>query len=162
MPWENCCGTPQPISLLLTATPHKGDPTNFSLFLQLLDADAYADVTSIRTAMQHRQAPFIYAARRPWSISRSSSRMAPGWRRKFLPSASRTPSTFRSMDLRTGYIGTSPPFVKHQSAKAAAQGDDPSATTVGFLAALYQRRLASAPTPCGILWQAAPGGSVMG
>jgi superfamily II DNA or RNA helicase len=44
--------------LLLTATPHKGDPTNFSLFLQLLDADAYADVTSIRAAMQHRQAPF--------------------------------------------------------------------------------------------------------
>ncbi|MBM3984055.1 MAG: DEAD/DEAH box helicase, partial [Planctomycetes bacterium] len=30
--------------LLLTATPHKGDPANFSLFLQLLDADAYADV----------------------------------------------------------------------------------------------------------------------
>ena len=30
--------------LLLTATPHKGDPVNFSLFLQLLDADAYADV----------------------------------------------------------------------------------------------------------------------
>jgi SNF2 family DNA or RNA helicase len=30
--------------LLLTATPHKGDPANFSLFLQLLDPDAYADV----------------------------------------------------------------------------------------------------------------------
>src|SRR5262249_39661859 len=29
--------------LLLTATPHKGDPTNFSLFLQLLDRDAYKD-----------------------------------------------------------------------------------------------------------------------
>ena len=27
--------------LLLTATPHKGDPDNFTLFLQLLDADAY-------------------------------------------------------------------------------------------------------------------------
>jgi SNF2 family DNA or RNA helicase len=34
--------------LMLTATPHKGDPTNFSLFLQLLDEDAYADVKSIR------------------------------------------------------------------------------------------------------------------
>ena len=30
--------------LLLTATPHKGDPQNFTLFLQLLDRDAYADV----------------------------------------------------------------------------------------------------------------------
>jgi SNF2 family DNA or RNA helicase len=29
--------------LLLTATPHKGDIANFSLFLQLLDVDAYAD-----------------------------------------------------------------------------------------------------------------------
>src|SRR5579875_345487 len=37
--------------LLLTATPHKGDPLNFSLFLQLLDPDAYADVKSIREAM---------------------------------------------------------------------------------------------------------------
>ena len=44
--------------LLLTATPHKGDPANFSLFLQLLDADAYADVKSIREAMDRRRAPF--------------------------------------------------------------------------------------------------------
>lgn len=44
--------------LLLTATPHKGDPENFTLFLQLLDADAYADVKSIRGAMERRRAPF--------------------------------------------------------------------------------------------------------
>src|SRR5579885_3134948 len=44
--------------LMLTATPHKGDPANFSLFLQLLDADAYADVKSIREAMDRRRAPF--------------------------------------------------------------------------------------------------------
>lgn len=44
-------------SLLLTATPHKGDPENSSLFLQLFDADAYADVKSIREAMgRHRSA----------------------------------------------------------------------------------------------------------
>jgi len=40
--------------LLLTATPHKGDPKNFSLFLQLLDKDAYADVKSIHEAMDRR------------------------------------------------------------------------------------------------------------
>ncbi len=34
-------------------------------------------------------------------------------------------------------------FVKQQSAKAAAQGDDPCARAVGFLMSLYQRRLAS-------------------
>src|SRR2546422_3686781 len=44
--------------LLLTATPHKGDPQNFSLFLQLPDPDAYADVKSIRQAMDRRRAPF--------------------------------------------------------------------------------------------------------
>jgi SNF2 family DNA or RNA helicase len=40
--------------VLLTATPHKGDPLNFSLFLQLLDPDVYADVKSIREAMDRR------------------------------------------------------------------------------------------------------------
>src|SRR6202050_4754878 len=44
--------------LLLTATPHKGDPVNFSLFLQLLDEDAFADVKSIKEAMEKRRAPF--------------------------------------------------------------------------------------------------------
>jgi len=44
--------------LLLTATPHRGDPLNFTLFLQLLDKDVYADVRSIREAMQRRRAPF--------------------------------------------------------------------------------------------------------
>src|SRR5205823_4881541 len=34
-------------------------------------------------------------------------------------------------------------FVKNQSARAAAQGDDPRARAVGFLMSLYQRRLAS-------------------
>ena len=34
-------------------------------------------------------------------------------------------------------------FVKRQSVRAAAQGDEPRARAVGFLMALYQRRLAS-------------------
>ena len=44
--------------LLLTATPHKSDPRNFSLFLQLLDRNAYADVQSIHAAMDWQRAPF--------------------------------------------------------------------------------------------------------
>jgi SNF2 family DNA or RNA helicase len=44
--------------LLLTATPHKGDPANFSLFLPSLDSDACADVRSIHEAMERRRAPF--------------------------------------------------------------------------------------------------------
>jgi hypothetical protein len=74
--------------LMLTATPHKGDPANFTLFLQLLDRDAYADVKSIKEAMTGVEPLFTSAApRRPWSISRNASRMAPGRRGVFSPSA---------------------------------------------------------------------------
>jgi superfamily II DNA or RNA helicase len=44
--------------LLMTATPHKGDPENFSLFLRLLDKDVYGDVKSLEKAMADRAAPF--------------------------------------------------------------------------------------------------------
>src|SRR6201993_3345687 len=44
--------------LLMTATPHKGDPENFNLFLQLLDRDVYGDVKSLEQAMEERDAPF--------------------------------------------------------------------------------------------------------
>ena len=48
--------------LLLTATPHKGDPHNFTLFLQLLDQDVYADVKSIRAAMDKAAGALLPAA----------------------------------------------------------------------------------------------------
>ncbi|MDI6631854.1 MAG: DEAD/DEAH box helicase, partial [Thermoanaerobacteraceae bacterium] len=44
--------------LLLTGTPHKGDPLNFCLFLQLLDRDVYGDVRSLEEAMKRNHAPF--------------------------------------------------------------------------------------------------------
>ncbi len=44
--------------LLMTATPHKGDPQNFCLFLELLDKDVYGDVKSLEEAMRRQQAPF--------------------------------------------------------------------------------------------------------
>ena len=37
--------------LLMTATPHKGDPENFCLFLALLDQDVYGDVKSLQQAI---------------------------------------------------------------------------------------------------------------
>ena len=49
-------GEDLPLSCCLTATPHKGDPVNFCLFLQLLDQEAYADVKSIHDAMERREA----------------------------------------------------------------------------------------------------------
>jgi SNF2 family DNA or RNA helicase len=44
--------------LLMTATPHKGDPKNFCLFLALLDRDVYGDIKSLEEAMQRHEAPF--------------------------------------------------------------------------------------------------------
>ena len=44
--------------LLMTATPHKGDPENFCLFLELLDRDVYGDVKSLEEAMKKQEAPF--------------------------------------------------------------------------------------------------------
>lgn len=44
--------------LLMTATPHKGDPDNFRLFLELLDKDVYGDIKSLEEAMKRHSAPF--------------------------------------------------------------------------------------------------------
>jgi len=44
--------------LLMTATPHKGDPKNFCLFLELLDRDVYGDISSLQEAMSRNSAPF--------------------------------------------------------------------------------------------------------
>ena len=44
--------------LLMTATPHKGDPQHFCLFLELLDRDVYADVKSLEEAVKRHEAPF--------------------------------------------------------------------------------------------------------
>jgi SNF2 family DNA or RNA helicase len=43
--------------LLMTATPHKGDPENFRLFLELLDRDVYGDIRSLQAAMNHGKPP---------------------------------------------------------------------------------------------------------
>ena len=130
--------------LLLTATPHKGDPQNFTLFLQLLDQDAYADVKSIREAMEHRRAPF-YLRRTKEAMVYFPERQDDGaWTAKPV-FTKRIPHTadFAIDGAEFELYQTVTRFVKRQSTRAAAEGDDPRARAVGFLMALYQRRLAS-------------------
>ena len=43
--------------LLLTATPHKGDPENFRLLLQLLNPDLFADTEILARAVRRRENP---------------------------------------------------------------------------------------------------------
>lgn len=130
--------------LLLTATPHKGDPTNFSLFLQLLDEDAYADVKSIREAMERRRAPF-YLRRTKEAMVYFPQRMPDGtWEAKKI-FTKRIPTTvdFHIDGAEDELYREVTAFVKSQSHRAAANGDDPRARAIRFLMALYQRRLAS-------------------
>ncbi|MBI5529241.1 MAG: DUF3883 domain-containing protein [Deltaproteobacteria bacterium] len=130
--------------LLLTATPHKGDPENFSLFLQLLDADAYADVRSIRQAMERRRAPF-YLRRTKEAMVYFPERLPDGtWAaRKIF--TKRIPKTvdFKIDGDEFALYRDVTRFVKGTSAKAAAHGDDRRAIAVSFLMHLFQRRLAS-------------------
>src|SRR6478672_5338091 len=130
--------------LLLTATPHKGDPVNFSLFLQLLDADAYADVKSIREAMDRRRAPF-YLRRTKEAMVYFPERRADGtWGAESI-FTKRIPHTvdFQIDGAEFDLYRDVTRFVKRESARAAAQGEDPRARAIGFLMSLYQRRLAS-------------------
>ncbi len=130
--------------LLLTATPHKGDPVNFSLFLQLLDADAYADVKSIREAMNQRRAPF-YLRRTKEAMVHFPERRADGsWAAEPI-FTKRIPRTvdFQIDGAEFDLYRDVTRFVKRESARAAAEGEDPRARAIGFLMSLYQRRLAS-------------------
>ena len=130
--------------LLLTATPHKGDPHNFTLFLQLLDRDAYADVRSIREAMAQRRAPF-YLRRTKEAMVYFPERQADGeWASRPVFTKRITHTADFSIDGQEyDLYDAVTRFVKRQSARAAVQGDDRRARAIGFLMSLYQRRLAS-------------------
>jgi superfamily II DNA or RNA helicase len=130
--------------LLLTATPHKGDPENFSLFLQLLDADAYADVRSIREAMNRRRAPFYLRRTKEAMVYFPERRPDGTWvAEKIFTKRIPHTVTFQIDGAEFDLYRDVTRYVKQQSVKAAAQGDDPRARAIGFLMSLYQRRLAS-------------------
>ncbi|MCK6588526.1 MAG: SNF2-related protein [Polyangiaceae bacterium] len=130
--------------LLLTATPHKGDPQNFSLFLQLLDADAYADVKSIREAMNRRRAPFYLRRTKEAMVYFPERRDDGAWAAEPI-FTKRIPHTvdFQIDGAEFELYRDVTRFVKRESARAAAADEDPRARAIGFLMSLYQRRLAS-------------------
>lgn len=130
--------------LMLTATPHKGDPGNFSLFLQLLDKDAFADVISINEAMDRRRAPF-YLRRTKEAMVNFPQRQPDGsWAAPKLFKKRFTHTADFLMDGEEFELYREVTrFVKRNSTRAAQNEDDPRARAVGFLMALYQRRFAS-------------------
>jgi superfamily II DNA or RNA helicase len=131
--------------LLLTATPHKGDPENFSLFLQLLDKDAFAHVRSIRDAMREGRAPF-YLRRTKEAMVYFPEQKENGewWTKPIFTKRIVNTVSFAIDGAEFRLYQDVSRMVKSISVKAAAQApDDPRARAMGFLMALYQRRLAS-------------------
>jgi len=126
--------------LFLTATPHKGDPLNFCLFLQLLDRDVYGDVKSLQDAMRRNYAPF-YLRRIKEALVNFPD-----------PKTGIVTKIFTKRDVRTVrfelddeemdlYLALTR-YVENQSMRVA---DDytPRGRAIGFIMAMLQRRLAS-------------------
>jgi superfamily II DNA or RNA helicase len=126
--------------LLMTATPHKGNPENFCLFLQLLDKDVYGEVQSLQEAMERREAPFYLRRIKEALVTFPD------------PDTGKAKALFTRRDVKTtefqideeewDFYDALTRYVEDQSIKAAAD-DSPRGRALGFTMAMLQRRFAS-------------------
>lgn len=126
--------------LLMTATPHKGDPDNFRLFLELLDKDVYGDIKSLEKAIENRNAPFYLRRVKEALVSFPD------------PETGKTISLFTKRNVQTigfeindnelEFYDSLTRFVEDQSIKAAAD-NSVRGRALGFTMAMLQRRFAS-------------------
>ena len=126
--------------LLMTATPHKGDPENFCLFLSLLDRDVYGSVESLEEAMRRHKAPF-YLRRTKEALTTFPD-----------PDTGHVHRLFTNRDVRTAafdldgaeleFYDELTRYVEDQSIRASGD-DSPRGRAVGFTMAMLQRRMAS-------------------
>ena len=126
--------------LLMTATPHKGDPENFRLFLSLLDRDVYGDVKSLEEAMRRHEAPFYLRRLKEALVSFPD------------PETGEVKKLFTNRDVRTtkfeldgdefDFYDALTRYVEDQSIKAAA-AENVQANILSFQMAMLQRRFAS-------------------
>jgi superfamily II DNA or RNA helicase len=126
--------------LLMTATPHKGEPENFSLFLQLLDRDVYGDVKSLERAMDEREAPFYLRRVKEALVTFPDSET--GAVKALFTKRHVTTTEFQISDDELEFYDRLTRYVEDQSIKAAA---DPSSRgrALAFTMAMLQRRFAS-------------------
>lgn len=126
--------------LLMTATPHKGDPANFCLFLSLLDKDVYGDVKSLEEAMRRHEAPFYLRRTKEALVSFPD------------PDTGQVKALFTKRVVKTSEFAISDDeydlydqltrYVENQSIRAAGEGGA-RGRAVGFTMAMLQRRFAS-------------------
>ncbi len=126
--------------LLMTATPHKGDPKNFCLFLRLLDADVYGDIKSLEKAMENREAPF-YLRRVKEALVTFPDPNTGITKSLFTKRIVKT-LAFKIDDEELDFYDSLTRFVEDQSIKAS-QDDTLRGRALGFTMALLQRRFAS-------------------
>jgi len=126
--------------LLMTATPHKGDPDNFCLFLELLDRDVYGDVKSLEEAMLAYEAPF-YLRRVKEALVTSPDPDTGQVKTLFTRRTVRT-IEFQIDEEEWDFYDALTRYVEDQSIKAAAD-DSARGRALGFTMAMLQRRFAS-------------------
>ncbi len=126
--------------LLMTATPHKGDPDHFRRFLTLLDKDVYADITSLQEAMKKKSAPFYL--RRVKEALVTFPDPDTGQVKKLFVKRDVQTAAFDLEDEEFAFYRALTEYVTNQSAKAASE-DSPAARALGFTMAMLQRRFAS-------------------
>jgi SNF2 family DNA or RNA helicase len=126
--------------LLMTATPHKGDPENFCLFLELLDKDVYGDVKSLEEAMKRHEAPFYL--RRIKEALVTFPDPDTGKVKTLFTKRNVQTTEFQIDDEEWDFYDALTRYVEDQSIKAAAD-DSPRGRALGFTMALLQRRFAS-------------------
>ena len=126
--------------LLMTATPHRGDTKNFALFLRLLDADVYGDVTSLEAAMKNGIAPFYLRRVKEALVSFPDAET--GKSKSLFTKRIVHTARFEIDNDELDFYDDLTHFVEEQSIRAAAS-DSAAGRAVGFTMALLQRRFAS-------------------
>jgi superfamily II DNA or RNA helicase len=126
--------------LLMTATPHKGDPNNFCLFLELLDRDVYGDVKSLEEAMRRHEAPFYF--RRVKEALVTFPDPDTGKVKTLFTKRNVQTTEFRISDEEWDFYDALTRYVEDQSIKAASD-DSARGRALGFTMAMLQRRFAS-------------------
>lgn len=126
--------------LLMTATPHKGDPKNFCLFLELLDKDVYGDVKSLEEAMRRNTAPFYL--RRIKEALVTFPDPDTGEVKKIFTNREVQTVEFQIDEDEWDFYDALTRYVEDQSIKASAD-DSARGRALTFTMAMLQRRFAS-------------------
>ena len=126
--------------LLMTATPHKGDPKSFCLFLELLDRDVYGDVKSLEDAMKKQSAPFYLRRTKEALITFPDPKT--GKSKKLFTKRDVKTIEFQINESELELYDLLTKFVEDQSSKASHDNTTAS-RALGFTMAMLQRRFAS-------------------